>query len=106
MDKKYIYELCRQHNISISELEKTLNMSNGSLRKDGDIKSERLLAIADYFHVSTDYLLKGIEIEGISIDADSIMLLHHFGKLTERQKLLVNKLVKEMSKQKDEEEDE
>lgn len=102
MDKKYIYELCEQHKISVSELEKTLNMSNGSLRKDGDIKSERLLAIADYFDVSMEYLLRGIDSKGIKIDGNSLMLLHYFEKLSEREQELIIKLTAEMSKKRKE----
>lgn len=98
MDKKIIYELCEKNGISISELEKTLKMSNGSLRKDGDIKSERLLAIAEYFNVSMDYLMKGMDAKGFHVDGNSLRLLNYFQVLNEPQQEIVIKLVREMSK--------
>lgn len=57
MDRLRFEELCKKNGITIAELERTLGMSNGSLRKTGDIKSERAMAIADYFGVSLDYLM-------------------------------------------------
>lgn len=57
MDKERLLRLCSEHNITIAELEKNLGMSNGSLRKEGDIKSQRLKAIADFFGVSMEYLM-------------------------------------------------
>lgn len=102
MDKKYIYELCERDNISIAELEKTLKMSNGSLRKDGDIKSERLLAIAEHFNVSMEYLMKGMDSKGFHVDANSLRLLNYFQELKEPQQEIVIKLVREMTKLKEE----
>lgn len=46
-----------QNNVSKAKLEKDLNFANGSLFKNDDIKSDRLLKIARYFNVTTDYLL-------------------------------------------------
>lgn len=99
MDKKYIYELCERNKISVSELEKTLNMSNGSLRKDGDIKSERLLAIAEYFDVSMEFLLKGMDSKGFHVDGNSLRLLNYFQKLNESQQEVVIQLVRAMLRQ-------
>lgn len=51
--------LCREKKIPISKLEKDLGFSNGyigQLRK-GVFPSDRLLAIANYLKVSTDYLM-------------------------------------------------
>ncbi len=71
MDRKIFLELCKKNNITIAELEKNLGMSNGSLRKEGDIKSQRLKAIADYFGVSMEYLMG---YEDIPADKSTIAL--------------------------------
>lgn len=58
-----IYErvkmLAQQRKISIAQLERTLNLSNGSLSKwaSANPNSEPLEKVASYFDVSTDYLL-------------------------------------------------
>lgn len=58
-----IYErvklLAQERKISIAQLERTLNLSNGSLSKWATAKpnSEPLEKVAGYFNVSTDYLL-------------------------------------------------
>lgn len=59
-----IKELCKSHKTNFSKLEQELGFANGSLVKsDGKIQSQRLKAIADYFHVSMEYLLTGKELE-------------------------------------------
>ncbi|RNE24884.1 helix-turn-helix protein [Lacticaseibacillus paracasei] len=54
-----IKKLAQSHKISISELERTLGLSNGSISKWASSKpnSKYLEKVADYFRVSTDYLL-------------------------------------------------
>lgn len=54
-----IKELCKSNSISISRLETELGFGNGSIRKWGKTApaADRLQKVADYFHVSTDYLL-------------------------------------------------
>ena len=61
-----IQGLCDAQNISISGLEKKLGFANKSLYerdpKDPiNIRSDRLLVVAQYFNVSTDWLLTGEE---------------------------------------------
>lgn len=51
--------ICKERKLAISKLEKDLKFSNGyigQLRK-GTFPADRLVAIADYLGVSTDYLL-------------------------------------------------
>ena len=51
--------ICKERKLPISKLEKDLGFSNGyigQLRK-GTFPAERLIAIAEYLSVSTDYLL-------------------------------------------------
>lgn len=54
-----IKDLARAKKISIAQLERALDLSNGSISKWVTAKpnSEPLTKIADYFNVSVDYLL-------------------------------------------------
>ena len=56
-----IKELCKRNNISISELESELDFPRGSLCKwNVNVPSiTKVKAVADYFHVTVDELLKG-----------------------------------------------
>lgn len=51
--------LCDHNGISVAELERRLNLSNGSIArwKTASPNSKALASIADYFDVSVDYLL-------------------------------------------------
>ena len=64
-----IKDLCKQHSISVTALEKELGFGRGSIGKlrNGQTSAERLQKIADYFNVSTDYLLTGIDDDGLTI---------------------------------------
>lgn len=51
--------LCKLRKISVAELERTLRMSNSTIRK-WDINKpsvDKIEKVADYFNVSVDYLL-------------------------------------------------
>ena len=48
-------------NIGIPALEEKLEFSNGSLAKAKDIPSSRIVKIAEFLDVSTDFLLTGTE---------------------------------------------
>lgn len=65
-----IKELANQHKISISELERKLNLSNGSISKWAKSKpnSKYIEKVADYFNVSTDYLLGRSPIKELNSD--------------------------------------
>lgn len=54
-----IKDLADAKGISIAELERTLNFSSGLIGKwkNAQPSSDRLIPIADYFDVTTDYLL-------------------------------------------------
>lgn len=54
-----IKELCQKRGISINSLEETLGYSRNTIysMKNKKPNAERLQQIADYFNVSTDYLL-------------------------------------------------
>lgn len=64
-----IKDLCKQHSIAVTALEKELDFGRGSIGKlrNGQTSAERLQKIADYFNVSTDYLLTGIDDDGLTI---------------------------------------
>ncbi len=52
--------LCKEHGINITNLISELNFSAGNLsrwKKGGEPRGNTLSKLADYFHVSTDYLL-------------------------------------------------
>jgi len=54
-----IMELCRFNGTTISELEKNLGYSNGSIKKSSSqtIRSDRVAEIAEHFNISPTYLL-------------------------------------------------
>lgn len=56
-----IKELCKERNISIRELENSLNFSSGSICKwDVNVPSiVKVKAVADYFGISVDEIMKG-----------------------------------------------
>lgn len=52
-----IKDLCEKYGISVRKLESDLGLSNGSIKKDANMRGDRLLAIAKYFNVSMEYLM-------------------------------------------------
>jgi hypothetical protein len=54
-----ISALCKENGTTVTNLEKELGYSNGSLAKAKDIPSSRILDIAIRFNVSTDFILTG-----------------------------------------------
>lgn len=64
-----IKELANEKNISIRELEKQLNFANGAVNKwDSKAPSDKLEKVANYFDVSTDYLLGRTNIQDKASD--------------------------------------
>lgn len=57
--KSRIKDLASNRHISIAELERSLDFANGSISKwdKQSPSSDRLLKVANYFGVTTDYLL-------------------------------------------------
>lgn len=60
--REIIQRLCDENGITVSGLEKELGFSNGSLKKEGSLQSDRLLKVAQKFNVTMEYLM-GIENE-------------------------------------------
>lgn len=54
-----VAKLCAEHNITLTELERRLGFGQGSIGKwkDSTPKVDKIIAIANYFHVSTDYIM-------------------------------------------------
>ena len=65
-----IKDLADKHRISLNDLEDKLGISRNSLYgiKKANHKSDRLQEIADYFNVSTDYLLGRTDNPAIASD--------------------------------------
>lgn len=63
-----IKQLCDEHGIALTALEKELGFSRGSLGKlkSGGTSAKRLQKIADYFGVSINYLMNGETTEKIN----------------------------------------
>jgi len=58
--------LCESNNITIAELERALGFSNSTIRKWGNSISpsiDKIIKIAEYFNVSTDYILGATDIK-------------------------------------------
>ena len=69
-----VKELCKKHGISLNALEEKLGYSRNALYKLKTQKpsAERLQQIADYFNVSTDYLLGRTDNPNIAKDDETI----------------------------------
>ncbi|MCK1225992.1 helix-turn-helix domain-containing protein [Streptococcus uberis] len=65
-----VKELCEKHGISLNTLEENLGYGRNSLYslKNKKPNAERLQEIADYFNVSTDYLLGRTDNPNIATD--------------------------------------
>ena len=66
-----INELVKQRFMTVAQLERTLDLSNGSISKWAKSKpnSEPLEKVADYLNVSTDYLLGSTDNPAIAGDS-------------------------------------
>lgn len=55
--------LCRLNGTNFSKLEKTLGFANGSIKKSdvNVIRADRVKKLADYFRVSMEYIMTGVE---------------------------------------------
>lgn len=68
-----VRELARKKGLSLNQVEEKLGYSKNTLYslKRQKVSSERLQEIADYFNVSTDYLLGRTENPNIAKDGDA-----------------------------------
>lgn len=104
-----IKELCKKHGISLNALEEKLGYSRNtiySLKKQKP-NAERIAEIADYFNVSTDYLLgrtdnpriaddKSFYFEGQEVDVEELAgtAMRFNGKpLTDKDKRAIQRII-------------
>ena len=75
-------------NISITVLEQTLGYSNGSLAKAKDIPSSRILDIAIFLEVSTDYILTGKDsrVDAPEFNEEHVQLITLYSGLKKEQR--------------------
>lgn len=85
--QEIIKQLCESRGSTVSALEQKLGYANGSLKKAGSIKSDRLLEIANEFGVSMEYLM-GTNEPGL--DSDMSILQRERNKMNsaEKEKLM------------------
>lgn len=102
-----ISEICKQNGTTVTNLEKELGYSNGSLAKAKDIPSSRILDISKRFNVPMSYIMTGAEqkdefteyqeqaelLKTIRHDKKMLNALEKFYKLSERQKEHVFELI-------------
>lgn len=82
-----ITELARSKNISIRQLERECQIGNGVIDNWSKSypRSDKLLNVANYLHVSIEYLLTGKEKE--SLTSKEQELLSYFRQLPESEQL-------------------
>lgn len=63
-----VKKICKERKIPISKLERELGFSNGyiSQLKKGVFPSDRLILIANYLQVSTEFLMNGVDNDGLT----------------------------------------
>lgn len=83
-----IQQLCQEQDLTFAQLERTLGLSNGSIRRwDTNAPSiNRLQRVADYFQVSVDYLLgRCAQRDGFTVVAPN-RSGYDLGPLTDQEK--------------------
>ena len=85
-----IKSLCITENITIKELERIIQISNGSIRhwNEKTPSVERVLLVADYFKVSLDWLVTGKESgkESGKLTPEEQQLIDYYRKADDRGK--------------------
>ena len=81
-----IKSLCITENITIKELERIIQISNGSIRhwNEKPPSVERVLLVADYFKVSLDWLVTGKE--SGKLTPEEQQLIDYYRKADDRGK--------------------
>lgn len=67
-----VKQLCETHGMTFASLERRLDFGNGTIRKwdNATPSGDKLAKVADYFHVSVDYLLGREEFSNESVNDD------------------------------------
>lgn len=82
-----ICELCKARQTNLTQLEKACGFANATVRRwvSASPTVENLVKVADYFEVSTDYLLgRGI----YEMSSDAVKYARQFEELTDEKKQL------------------
>lgn len=81
-----IKNLCIAENITIKELERIIQISNGSIRhwNEKTPSVERVLLVADHFNVSLDWLVTGKESGNLTPEEQ--LLVDHYRRADNRGK--------------------
>lgn len=97
-----VKDLAKSRNISIAELERRLELSNGSISKWNTYmpNTEPLLKVANFFGVSTDYLLGYDSSEVSKQSQKSVAIQRKAEKLSDKQQDMLNELIDEFLKSK------
>lgn len=76
-----VKELCKTRGISVVELEERVGFGKNSIYswKKNKPSAEKLEKVADFFNVSTDYLLGRTNIKTIPDDNFETLAAHHVG---------------------------
>lgn len=102
--KERIKALCKSKGVSMNKLEQDLNFGTGYISKLGKStpNAKKIQVIADYFNVSVDYLMTGIEnsqAPSPSMSGKYIELITLYEKLTDEQKDHVFNMIKLFAKE-------
>lgn len=98
-------ELCREQGTSVNAVAKLIGASSGSVtawKHGAQPRSATLSRIAEYFHVSTDYLLGSDETQDV-LDQVDVAWYGQFKTLTEEQKQTIRDMVAVMRSRRPEE---
>lgn len=96
-----IKQLAEKKGVTFAEIERSVNISNGQIRRwdTSSPKIENIQKVAEFFDVSTDYLLGRTQIPSLNTEEDSlasqIMFRMDTEDLTEHE---INELKEEVSR--------
>lgn len=88
--------LCRKHSTTPNAVAKAIGASSGSVtawKRGAAPRNDTLRRIADFFHVSADYLLTGRE-EPDLLDAADVAFYGEYRELSEDEKRAVRDMVR------------
>lgn len=97
-----IQELCTQKDISVNKMLTACNLSKSvvdNLKKGSIPSADKLKVIADYFHVSTDYLLTGSDRpqnSDVTFDEFTFAMYNETKEMSEQNKQMLLDMAKMM----------
>ena len=92
-----IKNLCNTENITIKELERIIQISNGSIRhwNEKTPSVARVLLVADHFNVSLDWLVTGKESGNLT--SEEQLLVDHYRRADDRGRRNIMKIAENES---------